>query len=89
VCGGAGADGRVARAARLGVRDEPLQRDIDILLVLAGDRVAADFALGERREVPAHRQSTRNKEKENDEDTVTGVTVCRRKANSYDVRVQH
>lgn len=35
----------LTRATRLTVLDEPLQRDINVVLLLARDRVATDFAV--------------------------------------------
>lgn len=40
--------GRLARAPRLTVLDEPLQGDVDVVLLLARDGVAADLAVLDR-----------------------------------------
>lgn len=46
--GRARAAAALARAARLTVLDEPLQRDVNVVLLLARDGVTADLAVLDR-----------------------------------------
>ena len=43
---------RPLAATRLGLCDEPLERDVDVVLLLAGDGVAADLPVLDRRQIP-------------------------------------